>query len=71
MFGGFVRIAVCEENPELIAAETGEGVTVRDYRGEDGGELLQELVADAVTAGVVDNLEFVEVQVAQGELAVA
>ena len=69
--GGFVGVTVHEQHPELVAAEPGEGVALRNDRTQDRRELAQKLVSGSVAAGVVDQLEFVEIQIAQDVLTKA
>ncbi len=58
--------AVLEQHAELVAAEPRERVAGAHLRLHHPRELLQELVAGQVAAGVVHDLELVEVDVEQG-----
>jgi hypothetical protein len=59
--------ALCEEHPELVTAEPGDEITGVEGIGKDSRELPEHGVACGVTTGVVDDLEVVEIEVAQGE----
>jgi hypothetical protein len=58
-------LAVLEQQAELVAAEPAERVPVANVMTQQVGELSQQLVAGDVTAGIVDHLELIEVQVSQ------
>ncbi len=49
------------DDDELVSAETGEGIWGADDVAEAAGDVLEKLVADVVTEGVVDLLEAVEI----------
>ena len=57
------RRAVLEQHAELVAAEAREHVVRAHARLQQPGDLAQQLVAGRVAAGVVDDLELVEVDV--------
>src|SRR5690606_15785111 len=56
-----VHRAALEQHPELVAAEPRERIAPANLRLQQRADLLQQLVARAVTARVVDDLELVEV----------
>ena len=58
-----VERAVLQQHAELVAAEAGERVGRADAGLHDARDLLEQPVAGLVTAGVVDDLELVEVEV--------
>jgi hypothetical protein len=62
---------VAEADRELVAAEPGQRVTRAQHALEPAGGLRQQAVAGAVAERVVDDLEVVEVQEKDGDLAVA
>ena len=62
---GGVERAVVQQHAELVAAEPRQGVAGTDTRLHDAGDLLEQPVAGLVAAGVVDDLELVEVEVQQ------
>ena len=64
-----VERAVLEQDAELVAAQAGEDVAAAHPGAQQGGDLLEHLVAHQVAAGVVDHLELVEVEVEQHVLA--
>ena len=53
---------VLEQDPELVAAEAGDGVAGADRLREPRSRRGQQLVADLVAEAVVDELEAVEVE---------
>ncbi len=59
-----VDAAVVQEQPEFVAAQAGERVIASDPTLQDVRELPEQLVAGDVAAGVVDDLELIQVQVA-------
>ena len=59
---GLGVIGFLEEDGELVAAETGSGVTRPQRTHQPSGHRHQELVAGAVPKTVIDQLEIVEVQ---------
>src|SRR5215472_3173590 len=63
--------AALEKNAELVTAQARERIPPADLRFEQRPDLAEERVAGAVTAGVVDDLELVDVEVAEcvGRLA--
>ena len=68
VFGGLqclLDIAALQQHTELVAAEPRQGIAPADLRLEQIAELMQQGIAGAVAAGVVDDLELVEVQVQQ------
>ena len=52
---------VLDERGELVAAEPGRGVVGAQGAGDAFGDRDEQLVADGVAQGVVDDLEVVEV----------
>ena len=66
-----VERAALEQHAELVAAEARERVAPADLGLQQRADLAEQRVAGAVAAGVVDDLELVEVEVAQrvGRLA--
>jgi hypothetical protein len=58
--------AVLEQDAELIAAEARQGIALAQGPLEHGRELAQERIARHMAAGVVDELELVEVEIEQG-----
>ncbi len=62
---GLVGRAVRQQHAELVAAEPGQDVAVAHLGLQHLGQQLQQHVAGAVAAGVVDDLELVEVHVQQ------
>ena len=67
---GRVCVGVADEYRELVAAEPGGEILGADRAGEPVRELREQLVAGAVTPGVVDRLEAVEVEIEDGRRAV-
>ncbi len=57
--------AVAEQHAELVSAQARQDVGGADARLHDARHLLQQAVAGLVPAGVVDDLELVEVEVQQ------
>ena len=55
--------AVREQHPELVAAETGERIARAHARLQDAGDLPQQLISRRVPAGVVDQLELIEIEI--------
>src|SRR5690606_18621633 len=60
-----IQRAALEENSELIAPKPGERVAPTHFGLEQRTHLSQQGVARAVSAGIVDDLELVDVQVAE------
>ena len=61
----FLQRAADQQQAELVAAETSDGVGVADRFLDERGDLAQHAVAGHVSAAVVDDLEAIEVEVAQ------
>jgi len=59
--GRLVTGQVRGDDHEFVAAQAGEGVGNADGASEILGDVPQELVADVVAVGVVDELEAVEI----------
>ena len=57
------RRAMLEQHAELVAAEARQRVAFAQPRPQQRADLAQQLVARGVAAGVVDDLELVEVEV--------
>ena len=66
---GDARLGAVEEHPELVAAETGGRVLGTEHLPDATGERDQQLVADGVAEGVVDDLEVVDADEQDGEPA--
>src|SRR6266699_2242935 len=58
-----VRRAVLEEHAELVAPQAGERIALAQALEQHGADLAHELVAGGVTAGVVDDLELVQIEI--------
>ena len=58
-----VRRAVLEEHAELVAPQAGERIALAQALEQHGADLAHELVARGVTAGVIDDLELVQVEI--------
>ncbi len=56
---------------EFIAAEAGQGVTLANMLSEQRRQLTEQFVAGSVSAGIVDHLEVVQVNVQQGVFRMA
>ena len=70
--GDLVRGAdVREDDGELVAAESRDGVLRAHHAREPRGSLLQQRVADVVAVDVVDLLEAVEVDEQQSDMGLA
>ncbi len=66
-----IQRAVLHEDPELVPSEPRKGVPFANLGLELHAELAQQLVTGDMTAGVVDHLELVQVQVTHHVLAVS
>ena len=62
---------VVADDHKLVTAEPGERVVGPEYGSDADGRLHQQVVTAAVTEGVVDQLEPVQVQKHHGELGLA
>ena len=62
---GLIERAALEQNAELIAAQAREGVAPAHLGLEQRAHLAEQRVAGAVAAGVVDDLELIEIETAQ------
>ena len=58
-----IRRAVLEEHAELVASQAGERIALAQALEQHGADLAHELVAGGVTAGVVDDLELVQIEI--------
>ena len=67
LLGVLVALDVGKHEGELVTAETRKRVAVAHVHGEAAGNGPQRLVANAVTVGVVDLLEVVEVHEQHGD----
>ncbi len=63
--GGLGR-TVLQKNAELVAAEAGKGVRLAQVVQQQTADLAQHFVARRMAAGLVDELELVQVHVQQG-----
>src|SRR5882757_1792395 len=63
---GFIQRTALEQYPEFIAAQPRQRIAPADFGFEQGADLTQQGIAGAVPAGVVDDLELVQIQAAQG-----
>ena len=63
---GFVQRTALEQYPELIAAQARQGIAPADFGFEQRPDLTQQGIAGAVPAGVVDDLELIQIETAQG-----
>ncbi len=61
----FVQRGVVQQHGELVAPQPAQPVSTAQLRRQAGGEMAQEAVAGLVPAGVVDQLELVQVDEAQ------
>ncbi len=68
---GLLQGAVLQQDAELVAAQARQGVAPADLRLQQRTELAEQRVARHVAAGVVDDLELVEIHVAQRVLRFA
>ena len=59
--GRVVRAGPRQQEPELVAAHTGDQAVAPDIGEEDLAYNAQDLVADVVPAGVVDALEVIDI----------
>ena len=57
------------EHAELVTAEARQRVAPADARLEQGTELAEQRIACSVAAAVVDDLELIEVEIADGVVA--
>jgi hypothetical protein len=57
--------ALLEQHAELVTAEARNGIRAPHHPADQGRDLLKQLVAGGVSAGVVDDLELVEIDVQQ------
>ncbi len=64
-FGGQQRGAR-QQHAEFVAAQAGHRAAVADHVLQQGADAAQQLVAGQVAAGVVDQLELVQVHIAEG-----
>jgi hypothetical protein len=69
--GGVFGAGVGEQDEEFLAAVAPGEVAVAHARGERAGDGGQDVVAGAVSVGVVDSLEVIEVEQDGGERAAA
>ena len=58
---GLIQRAMFQDDGELIAAQPGQGVTGPHRCAQQLGHLPQQLVANGMAAGIVDQLELVQV----------
>ena len=63
--------ATLQQQAEFVAAQARDGVGGAHAGLQQAGDVAQQPVAGAVTAGVVDHLELVEVDVQQHVFALA
>jgi len=60
-----VQRAALQQDPELVPAEARQGVAPAHLGLQQRAHLPEQRIAGAVTAGVVDDLELVDVEIAQ------
>lgn len=60
------NVAVGQDYPELVPAETGEEVGIPDLLQHQAADLSDHLVTAEVAGHVVDHLELIEIDVQQG-----
>ena len=63
-----VALHAVEEDDELVTAEAGDQVVGSQDRADALGDLAEQVVADVVAAGVVDQLEAVDVEEEEGDV---
>jgi len=68
---GDVDVRRAHQQGELLAADTGQHVVLAQHLGELAGDLDKHLVAGLVAPGVVDLLEMVDIEHADGQRAAA
>ena len=56
---------VFQQHRELVAAQARHAVAVADRGAQDAGDLAQQLIARRMAAGVVDDLEVIQIQIQQ------
>ena len=56
-----MRAGPWQQEPELVAADTGDQAVAPDVGEEDLADDTQDLVADVVPVGVVDALEVIDI----------
>ena len=59
--GGIGLVEIFKDDNELVAAQTRHGIPLANAGFETQGDLLQKLVADRMTQGVIERLEVVEI----------
>jgi hypothetical protein len=59
------QCAALHEDAELVAVQARQGVALPDLPFQHVAQLPQQLVAGHVTAGVIDDLELVKVEIAR------
>ena len=67
----FFERAALQQHAELVAAEPRHGIAPADLRLEQRADLAEQRIAGAVAAVVVDDLELIEIDVAQRERSLA
>ena len=65
---GVLQRAIAHDNAELVAADSRQCVAVPNTPSKQLGELDEKLVASGGATGFVDNLEAVDINVADGVL---
>ncbi|MNZ45056.1 hypothetical protein D3C78_626970 [compost metagenome] len=68
-FGYFfrsLRRTVFQQYPELVTAQTGQGVALAQSRLQQRTDMPQQLVTRGMPAGVVDQFELVQIEKHQG-----
>ncbi len=66
-----VLVAVEQDHREFVAADAEQLLTPPQHRTDAAGDHLEHLVTDAVTVGVVDRLEVVDVEQRETHVDVA
>ena len=58
--------AVNQKETELVTAETCQHISFAQMALQIRSQLLQQLITRGMAAGVIDNLELIQIQIAQG-----
>src|SRR5258708_2935783 len=68
---GHLQFAAHQNNGELVASQSGDGVAFTYALARPASHFFQKLVADRMTESVVDLLEAIEVEAKHGDLLTA